>query len=284
MLLLLKRHRNPLTWETNSLAPSAASGMIPDGSDSANSKYDDSEEGAGAPDLIVKTAKDFIAGGRKWKLVYLDQSLPELTRQRINYDLNSIFGHLPQVEIDTLYRPIKLADGRELDRRVRFEGGTRFWPHALSEEDGFSCLFRSSESEMFVPQSISDAYVEALKLEEKNVAAFKELDLFLQRMTELKMQPITIFKDLLVGPAMPETTENVWTEDVVSRFTEAWGGKIYRNPSILEVGPAIGYLEKYKQYGELFAKTYCVNGNKLQELPPLVFKDGKWRFLMLPQP
>lgn len=285
VLIIIKRNNNPATGDTNALMPTAASGEILDGAGSVNSKFGDCGKITDTTAFLEKTASHFLAGGSKWTLVYSDQSLPELHRKRINYDLSLIFGHLPEVEIDTLYQPIKLADGRELDRRARFEGGTRSGPAMLSRDDGFSCLFRGgSESEIFVPKSVSDAYVEALKLEEQNVAAFKELDLFLQRMTELKAQPVTIFKDLLVGPEVPQRLKEDWNQADASGFTKAWGGKVYRDPSILEVGPATGYLEKYKQYGDLFAKTYCVNGNELQELPPLVFKGGKWRFLMLPQP
>ncbi len=192
---------------------------------------------------------------------------------------------MSQFVIDAVNPPINLPDGRVLDRRVRFQGGTRFRPAALKRSEDFSCLFRGgSESKIFIPKAISDAYVEALKLESQNVVAFKEIELFLQRMTELKTQPKITFKDLLVGPLVPQKLKENWTEANASGFTEAWGGKVYRNPSILEIGPATGYLEDYKQYGDLFATTYCVIGQKLQELPPLVFKDGKWRFLMLPQP
>ncbi len=44
------------------------------GSGSANSKYKVSVKVTGPPAFIDKTADNLVAGGRKWKLVYSDQS------------------------------------------------------------------------------------------------------------------------------------------------------------------------------------------------------------------
>lgn len=234
---------------------------------------------------ILKTASDFIVAGKKWELMFSDQTLTPLTRQRIKYDLNLIFGHLPRVEIDTIYKPIKLADGRELDRRVRFEGDSRRSPELL-KVDGFLCLFRGgSKSEVFVPQAVSDAYVEAFELVKQHEAAFTELDLFLQRMTEIKTHPISNPKDLFLLSNEFKNAEADFAALPVAGFAAAWGGKIYRSASVLDVCATVGTRrENFSKYGDLFAITYTVSGDKLDQLPPLVFKGGKWRFLMLPPP
>lgn len=232
--------------------------------------------------LILKTASDFIVAGKKWELMFSDQTLPPLTRQRINYDLHLIFGHLPRVEIDTLYKPIKLSDGRELDRRVRFEGDSRCSPESLNA-DGFLCLFRGgSESEVFVPQAVSDAYVKAFELEKQHEAAFAELDRFLQRMTEIKTHPISNPRDLFVIANDNKEAEATMAAIPAAGFADAWGGKLYRSSSVLDVRVTTGTRgENFIKYGDLFAITYMVSGEKLDQLPPLVFKDGKWRFLIL---
>ena len=282
-LIVIKRNSNSVTGDTNFSKPPAASGEIPAGSGSANSKYGDSGKVAVTPAFIDKAASDFVAGSRKWKLIYSDQSLPELTRQRINYDLNLIYGNMSRFVIDAVNPTINLPDGRVLDRRVRFEGGTLFRPAALEDTNGLGCLFRGgSESEVFVPQAVSDAYVKAFELEKQHEAAFAELDRFLQRMTEIKTHPISSPRDLFVIANDNKEAEATMAAIPAAGFADAWGGKLYRSSSVLDVRVTTGTRgEDFIKYGDLWAITYMVSGDKLDQLPPLVFKDGKWRFLIL---
>ncbi|MBL9146287.1 MAG: hypothetical protein JNM99_21590 [Verrucomicrobiaceae bacterium] len=225
----------------------------------------------------MKLTKQLVAGGRQWKLNFADQSLPEEVRQRIGYDLNLMFGHLPTFEVDVLPFPLEV-DGRQLDRRVRFEGGTNRRPKVLMNS-GFGHLERGAdESNLFVPKSVIAAYNEAIELEKRNEAAYKQLDQMLVRMNELREKPIEDVRSLFVFADDNKSAEGGSAKVDPQEFAASWGGKLYRAPSILDVtGTAGTPLEKY---GSLVATTYTMSSGKLDDLPPLVFTNGQWRFLL----
>lgn len=225
----------------------------------------------------MKLANQLVAGGRQWKLNFADQALPDEVRKRICYDLSLVLGHLPGTVIDTLPLPIEV-DGRQLDRRVRFEGEGRKWNKAL-QSDEFGCLFRgASESELYVPRAVIDAYRKAIELETQNQAAYQQLDQFLGRMTELKGRPIENVRELFVVADDFKSAEADLAAMPAAGFAEGWGGKHYREASVLDVTTAIG--TPFEKYGSLVATTYAVSSGKLNDLPPLVYSNGQWRFLL----
>lgn len=217
------------------------------------------------------------AGGRQWKLSFADQSLSAELRQRIGYDLNVVLGHLPKFEVDKLPFPIE-ASGRQLDRRVRFEGEGRKWNKAL-QSDAFGCLFSgASVDELYVPETVISAYTKAIELEKKNQAAYQQLDQFLGRMSEIKEKPVEDVRGLFVIADDFKSAEADLAAVPAAGFAEGWGGKRYREASILDVAETAGTpLEKY---GSLVATTYALSKGKFDDLPPLVFSNGQWRFLL----
>ena len=225
----------------------------------------------------MKLTKQLVAGGRQWKLSFADQSLPEEVCQRIGYDLNLILGHLPMFEIDTLPFPL-VVDGKQLDRRVRFEGEGRKWNNVL-QADEFGCLFAgASESELYIPKSVIAAYNKAIEREKQNEAAYERLNQFLARMSELREKPIEDVRSLFVFADDNKSAEGGTAKVDPREFAAIWGGKHYRAPSILDVSATAGTpLEKY---GSLVATTFAISSGKLDDLPPLVFSNGQWRFLL----
>ena len=242
------------------------------------------EEGTTSPPVAKSNAKPppkvasgLVAGGRQWKLQFSDHSLSDEIQQRISYDLNLIFGHLPNFEIDTL--PFTLGvDARQLVRRVRFEGGENRRPSVL-KNSGFAHLAQGAdESELFVPKAVTNAYLKAIELEKQNEAAYKLLDQFLARMSEIAEKPIEDVRGLFVFPDENKSAEGGTAKVDPLEFAAAWGGKIYRAPSILDMAATAGTpLEKY---GSLIAMTYALSPGKVDDLPRLVFHSGRWRFLM----
>jgi hypothetical protein len=218
-----------------------------------------------------------LAGGRQWKLSFADQSLPIKVRERIGYDLNLVLGHLPRFEVDKLPFPIETS-GRQLDRRVRFEGEGRKWNKAL-QADAFGCLFSgSSVDELYVPDTVVEAYTKAIELEQQNQAAYQQLDQFLARMSEIKEKPVENVRGLFVVADDFKSAEADLATIPAEGFAEGWGGKRYREASILDVAQTAGTpLEKY---GSLVATTYAMSEGKVDDLPPLLFSNGQWRFLL----
>jgi hypothetical protein len=225
----------------------------------------------------MKLTKLFVAGGKQWSLNFADQSLSEAVRLRVGYDLNLIFGHLPRFEIDMLPIPLEV-DGRKLDRRVRFEGGTNRRPKVLVNS-GFAHLAQdASETALFLPQAVTKAYIEAIELEKRNEAAYGQLDRFLSRMSELREKPIDDVRSLFVFADDNKSAEGGTAKVDPKEFAAAWGGRRYREPSILDVSATAGTA--IEKYGSLVATTYTVSSDKLKDLPPLVYSNGQWKFLM----
>jgi hypothetical protein len=130
----------------------------------SKSKSTTPPEAGTSSEPTMKKATQLVAGGRQWKLSFADQSLPDEIRHRIGYDLNLVFGHLPETVIDTLPFPLEV-DGRHFDRRVRFEGGENRRPKILTNS-GFAYLAKGAgESELYVPKLVGDAYRKAIELE-----------------------------------------------------------------------------------------------------------------------
>ena len=144
---------------------------------------------------------------------------------------------------------------------------------------GFGHLERGAdESNLFVPKSVIAAYNEAIELERRNEAAYKQLDRMLMRMNELREKPIEDVRSLVVFADDNKSAEGGSAKVDPQEFAASWGGKLYRAPSILDVtGTAGTPLEKY---GSLVATTYTMSSGKLDDLPPLVFSNGQWRFLL----
>lgn len=228
-----------------------------------------------APPLKMKS--ELVAGGRQWELSFADRSLPEEVRQRIGYDSNLVLGHLPKFEIDVLPFPIEVG-GKQLDRRVRFEGEGRKWNDIL-QSDAFGCLSSgSSVEELYVPEPVIVAYTKAIELERLNQAAYQQLDRFLARMNELREKPVDNVLDFFVLTDDFKSAAADLAAVTPAGFAEGWGGKLYREPSILDVTETAGTpLEKY---GSLVATTYAFASGKLEDLPLIVFSNGKWRFLL----
>lgn len=225
----------------------------------------------------MKIANQLVAGGRQWKLNFADQSLPEEVRQRIGYDLNLIFGHLPETVIDTLPFSIEI-DGKQLDRRVRFEGNGRKWNNVLQSES-FGCLFKEVNlEELYVPKDVITAYNKAIDIEKSNQEAYQQLDQFLERMTEIKERPIENVRELFVVADDFKSAEVDLAAIPAAGFADAWGGKLYREPSILDVKETVG--TQFEKYGSLVATTYAMSKGKVDDLPPLVYSNGQWKFLL----
>lgn len=224
-----------------------------------------------------KAASELVAGGRSWSLNFTDRTLSELDQRRIVYDLNLLFGHLPKFEIDTLPLPLEV-DGIQLDRRVRFEGGSNRRPNVLMNS-GFAHLARGKgDADLLVPKTITDAYLKAIDLENQHKTELRQLDEFLARMSEIKERPIENVRELFVVADDFKSAEADLSAIPPDGFAEAWGGKRYREPSILDVTATTGTpLEKY---GSLVATTYAMTSDKLEDLPLLVFNQGRWRFLL----
>lgn len=224
-----------------------------------------------------KLRKELGAGGRQWRLIFADHTLTEETRLRINYDLTLILSHLPRFEIDLLPEPIDIV-GNQLDRRVRFEGGGRKWNNVLQSES-FGCLVKGANvEEYFVPELVTDAYLKAIEMEKQNQAIYLQLDQFLTRMSGLKERPIENVRELFVVADDFKVAEAKLTAISAAGFTEGWGGKRYREPSILDVVSTVGTpLEKY---GAFVATTYALSSAKLDDIPPLLYNNGQWRFLL----
>lgn len=226
---------------------------------------------------LSKVASELAAGGRHWTLNFADQSLPSETRQRIGYDLNLIFGHLSRYEIDTLPFPLEV-NGRQLDRRVRFEGRGRKWNDILQVAE-FGCLFRGgSESELHVPKSVTDAYIKAIVMEKQNRAAYQQIDQFIARMSELSEKPIEDVRSLVVFADDNKGAEGGTSKVDPYEFAVVWGGKLYREPSILDIISTAG--TPFEKYGSLVAITYAISSDRMDDLPLLVFSNGQWRFLL----
>ncbi|MEI6607926.1 MAG: hypothetical protein WCP35_21700 [Verrucomicrobiota bacterium] len=233
---------------------------------------------ATTPEPTSKMCRDLVAGGRQWKLHFADKSLLPGTQQRINYDLNLVFGHMTTFVIDRLDKSLIAENGQELDRRVRFEGGTLRRPTALKSDD-FGCLLRGgSESELYVPKSVTDAYLKSIKLEEQNKAILSQLDQFLARMSEIKERPIENIRELFVLADDIKNAEADLAAMPAASFAEGWGGKVYRSPSILDVSSTAG--TPFEKYGSLLATTFAMSSGKLDDVMPLVFYHGQWRFLL----
>lgn len=250
-----------------------------------DSRMSQPQQSGNAPNAEArdKLTSEVVAGGRQWRLNFADQSLPPEVRQRIGYDLNLVFGHLPKFEIDTLPRidsmpfPFEM-DGRKFDRRVRFEGGKNRRPKVLFEND-FGLLEQGSgESSLFVSKPVIEAYNKAIALEKANQVVYQQLDQFLARMSKLKETPIENVHDLFVLADDFKSAEADLAAVTPAGFAEGWGGKLYREPSILDVKETAGTpLEKY---GSLVATTYAMSEGKVDDLPPLLFSNGQWRFLL----
>lgn len=218
-----------------------------------------------------------FAGGRPWGLDFADKSLPIQVRQRIGYDLNLVFSHLTEFEIDKLPFPIEV-DGKQFDRRVRFEGGTNRRPKILVNS-GFAHLeVGAEESSLFVPKSVIDAYIKAIELEKRNQTAYQQLDQFLAQMSDIKVRPVEDVHSLFVVADNFKSAEADLASIPASEFADAWGGKRYREVSILDVAETAG--TPFEKYGSLVATTYTISESKADELPPLVFSNGRWRFLL----
>jgi hypothetical protein len=228
-------------------------------------------------DTPAKLASEVVAGGGRWKLNFADDSLPAEARQRVGYDVNLIFAHLSKFEVDVLPFPIEI-DGKRLDRRVRFEGGTNRRPDILVNS-GFGHLESGAdESSLFIPKSVIAEYSKAVDREKQNSAAYQTLDRFLARMSELKEKPVENVRDFFVLADDFKSAEADLAAVTPSGFAEGWGGKLYREPSILDVKETAGTpLEKY---GSLVATTYAMSEGKVDDLPLLLFSNGQWRFLL----
>lgn len=227
--------------------------------------------------LNTKLAPTVLAGGKRWDLNFADKSLSDETRKRIGYDVNLVFSHLPSFEIDVLPSIIEI-DGIQLDRRVRFEGGKNKRPIALVNS-GFSHLERGiDESSLFVPKAVISAYIKAIEFEKINQTAYQQLDQFLEKMNKLKERPIENVVELFIVADDFKSAQTDLAAIPAAAFAEGWGGKSYREPSILDIASTSGTsLEKY---GSLIATTYSLAAGKLEDLPPLVFNNGQWRFLL----
>ena len=240
-------------------------------------------DNASSAEPLAKQSSGVFAGGRQWNLNFADESQPTEVRQRIGYDLNLVYGHLPKLEIDLLPKvdsmpfPLEL-DGRKFDRRVRFEGGENRRPKSLFEND-FGLLEQDSgESSLFVSKSVVAAYIEAIQREKQNPEAYQQLDQFLVRMNELKKRPVENVLDFFVLAENFKSAAADLAAVTPAGFAEGWGGKFYREPSILDVTETAGTpLEKY---GSLVATTYAMSSGKLDDLPLLLFTNGQWRFLL----
>jgi hypothetical protein len=97
-------------------------------------------------------------------------------------------------------------------------------------------------------------------------------------MSELREKPIENVRDLFVVADNFKSAEPDLAAMHAPGFAEGWGGKLYREPSILDVTETTGTpLEKY---GSLVATTYAMSEGKVDDLPPLIFSNGQWRFLL----
>ena len=101
-------------------------------------------------------------------------------------------------------------------------------------------------------------------------------------MSELRERPIEDVRSLLVFADDNKSAEGGTAKVDPQEFAAVWGGKRYRAPSILDVSATAG--TPIEKYGSLVATTYAVSSDKLDDLPPLVYRHGRWQFLMLRPP
>lgn len=220
----------------------------------------------------AKAAVELVAGGRPWKLHFEDSSLPPAIRKRIAYDLNVVFGGSPTHEIDTLPKPIDTG-GRQLDRLVRFANDGPP-PNPVFRTPGFGGMFGDiAESDFFIPTAVSDAYGRAIALENENQPAFRALDDFVRRLNSLKDQPDADLRDLVMVADAASAS---------AAAPESLRGRTFREPALLDVSSTTGTpLEKY---GPLAATSHAATSENPEPPPPLVFHEGRWRFLLENQP
>jgi hypothetical protein len=261
--------------ENEHAVPSPTVQKLIDRSEPRRPPTDKAEE---SENLSRKMSDSFVAGGRAWTLSFADRSLTPEIQSRIIYDFNLVFGHLSKSEVDRLDHQIKTPQGRYLDRRVRFEGGSRKW-NSIFQGDEFGCLFKDgSETEVFVPQLVTNAYLKSIALEKTYASAFSGLDLFLTKMSRISSHPIEKIRDLFVCADDFKSVEADLDTISSKDFIEAWGRKIYRQASILDITETAG--TQFEQYGPLAALTYANVSGKLEDLPPLILSNGQWRFLL----
>ena len=230
----------------------------------------------------AKFSAKINTGGREWDLNFEDQSIPDESKRLICSDLNLVFGHIPRIEIDKLVTVITTQDGNILDRRIRFEGApqTMVWNKIFYQTGYFGCLLRgASDTELFIPRLVSKAYLRAIEIVKMNEEAMIRLGKFLERMNRIATEPIEDVRGIFVFSDDNKIAEGGTAKVDPLEFAKAWGGKFYRAPSILDFMDTTGH--DFSKYGVLSVKTYIIEPERFTETPPLVYTDGKWKFLML---
>lgn len=219
-----------------------------------------------------------VVAGQSWKLIASSQLKNKEFAEFVSTDIQSAFAHLPDYVVDKLPSVLSHAE-MEFDRRVRFEGGTRFFPSAF-EAEAFACVrLGQSVSELFIPESVVRAYQEAWELRSRKGDAFGSIDDFIDRLNKIQDLPIDAIESLFVGSN--ESLRAQLRSMDFKKLRDAWSHKKYVLQSQLDITETS--KTEFELYGSVLARIYLIESNRLKKMPPLIYTGPGtgWQFLLI---
>lgn len=209
---------------------------------------------------------------------------PEL-RQAVARDLQMIYGHLDGHEVVSsgVVSPV-VVKGRAITpiKLINFTGAGRYFPKVIDGEIGYVGIVDGHDA-LLITDKVITAYSEAVKRRSAEPAAYNEIEHFIDDLNLLTTKPISDTHQMfVVDPAMANASGQL-EQMSPQMFTQRFGGQRYRAPSLLEIVDGAQISDRYK--GRLVAKLYAQTKDGLKDhMPPIIFDQGRWKFLILPPP
>lgn len=209
---------------------------------------------------------------------------PEL-RQAVARDLQMVYGHLDGHEVVSVGAvPPVIVRGRAITptKLINFTGTGRYFPKVIDGEIGYVGSVDGRES-LLITDKVIAAYREAMGRRSAQPAAYDEVGHFVDDLNLLATKPIDDTRQMFVlDPAMANASSQL--EQISPQvFAQQFGGQQYRAPSLLEIVDGSQISDRYK--GRLVAKLYAqTKGGLKDHMPPIIFDQGRWKFLIVSPP
>jgi hypothetical protein len=215
-------------------------------------------------------------------LAFADTGSDPQLRHTVANDLQLVYGHLDGHEVVSAGTvPPVMVQGHAITptKLINFTGPGRYFPRALDGEIGYVGNVEGRET-LLINDKIVAAYREAIERRAVHPIAYRAIDNFVDELNHLEREPLEDPNQMFVtDPAVSREFSQVGAQAFARQFV----GRKYRAPSLLEIVDGAQVNERYK--GRLVAKLYTMTRDGLEDsMPPIMFDQGRWKFLIVPPP
>ena len=231
------------------------------------------------------TALVLNVAGLALPLAFADTATDKAFCQMVARDLQLIYGHLTGHEVIRANPATRvMVRGKTITpiKMLNFTGKGRYFPKSIEADFGYVGIVDGHESLLITDQMVS-AYREALKLQQQQPQAIEELSHFVDALNGLSARPMDNVRSLFLLDASMASGEGELAKLTPQSFSQSFGSKQYRSPSVLELvaGEQVG--DRYK--GRFITKLYIKTSSGIEDaMPPLIFDGGRWKFLITSNP